>query len=241
MHWETLLRSARPAFRDRGRLDEFREISARLAGEIADAEVAAGVWIALGRDYRDAGDEQRAADCFRRALARDPGPSLSATARAALREIDRLAAGRRAPAFSAVDLWGSEFRSGELRGRAVLLQFWSVDCEGCFRELDRLQGIRASYPRSRLELITVALESDREVVLRIVEGRKADWVTICEPPRDGGTPLERLFEVRELPQAFLIDAEGRIVLGTADGAELEAALADLLAETEKPAVTLSSD
>jgi peroxiredoxin len=240
-HWVTLLRSARSAFVARDRIEDFRERAAALAAEITEATVAAAVWIDLGRDFRDAGEPERAADCFRQALAREPGPSLAATADAALRAIDRLAPGREAPLFTAVALGGKHVELKGLRGRAVVLQFWSVECKDCYPELDRLQRLREAHPRSRLELVSVALDSDVEVVRKTVEARGADWLQIVEEPQDGPGRLARLYEVRALPQAYLLDRSGGIVLGTSDGVALEAAVAELLAEEAASSGRLSAN
>jgi peroxiredoxin len=226
-HWLQLIQLARPAFVDGERLDDYRGIVTGLAADLTDPEVASDVWIALGRDYRSSGDLDRAGDCFRRAVALDAHPRLVDAARTALRSMDRLAVGRSAPGFTATDLQGQRVSLADLRGRFVLLLFWTSECTDCLREIDHLRWVRAAYPREQLELIGVALDSRAEDALRVVEVRKIDWPQIHDEEAMDG-PVARLYEAREVPRSFLIDPQGLIVAKQIAGEDLDALLAELL-------------
>ena len=154
-------------------------------------------------------------------------PRLVDAARTALRAMDRLAVGRSAPGFTATDLQGRQVSLTDLRGRFVLLLFWASDCMDCLREIDHLRWVRAAYPREQLELIGVALDSRVEDALRVVEVRRIDWPQIHDEQAMDG-PVARLYEARELPRSFLIDAQGRIVARDMGGEDLDALLAELL-------------
>jgi peroxiredoxin len=154
-------------------------------------------------------------------------PRLLDAARAALRELDRLAPGRAAPTFTATDLRGRRVSLEDLEGRTVLLLFWSTDCSACLPALDHLRSIRLAYPREQLELIGIALDSRVSEAQRIVEERRIDWPQICDGQAADG-PVARLYDVHEAPRTIVIDGQGRIVVQDLLGDELDAALARLL-------------
>jgi len=235
-HWVQLIQLARPAFVAGERLDDYRRIVAGLAGELTDADIAAEVWIVLGRDYRSSADRDRAGDCFRRALALEADPRLKETARTALRGMDRLAVGRIAPGFTATDLQGQRISLSDLEGKFVLLVFWSSECVGCLPEIDHLRRVRAAYPREQLELIGVALDPQADDVRGIVKARGIDWPQIFDEQAMDG-PVARLYEVRDVPRSFLVDREGLIVARDVLGEDLDALLAELLPQAEKQDAT----
>lgn len=229
-HWVQLIELARPAYIAAERRDEYREMVARLAGELTDPDVAAEVWLILGRDYRSFADLDRAADCFRSAIALEAHPRLVDAAQTALRALDRLAIGKVAPRFSSTDLQGRPVSLSELEGKFVLLVFWSSKCTACLPELDHLRWVRAAYPADQLALIGVALDARADPVRRFVDVRGMDWPQIFDGQALDG-PVPRLYEVREGPRSFLIDPDGLIVARDISGQELDALLAERLPET----------
>ena len=65
-----------------------------------------------------------------------------------------LPAGQAAPDFSGRDLQGNVVRLSELRGRPVMLTFWSPECFACRDEVPSLQAI-AEDPAQDVALVTV--------------------------------------------------------------------------------------
>jgi peroxiredoxin len=197
---------------------------------LTDPGVAAEVWLNLGRDYRSSAELDRAAACFRNAIALEADPRLADAARTALRALGRLAVGRAAPGFHSTDLQGRQVSLSELAGKFVLLVFWSCECTACIPELDHLRWVRAAYPAEQLAFIGVALDARADPVRRFVDLRGMDWPQVFDGQGLDG-PVPRLYEVREGPRSFLIDPEGLIVARDISGKELDALLAQLLPKT----------
>ena len=53
-------------------------------------------------------------------------------------------------------------QESEIKGRAVLIDFWSINCSGCYRQLHKMQVLQAAFPND-LFVIGVAKQS-KEIV-----------------------------------------------------------------------------
>jgi peroxiredoxin len=71
-----------------------------------------------------------------------------------------------APHFALVDVNGNFWNSDSLRGKVVVLNFWSIYCPGCFHELPELNLIPAEFSEDSVVFISVLFE----------KGPKADSV-----------------------------------------------------------------
>src|SRR5215207_10914265 len=58
-------------------------------------------------------------------------------------------------AFSLVDTTGKTWRPADLRGRAVLLNFWASWCEPCRAEMPTLQQIADLYGEDKLLVLAI--------------------------------------------------------------------------------------
>ena len=109
------------------------------------------------------------------------------------------------PALEAVDLEGHAWRLEDLRGRAVLLNFWASGCQPCSAEMPELQNLAAIYGPSKLAVLTIAYREPRVAVARYVDESHLALPVLLDPT--GG--LAREWGVKKLPTTVLIDAQGR--------------------------------
>ena len=79
-------------------------------------------------------------------------------------------ASRPAPALQALDLQGKTWTLAELRGRAVVLNFWATWCPPCRAEMPSLQQLGEIYGPEQLLVLA----------LNVGEGRVASRST-CSP------------------------------------------------------------
>ncbi len=72
-----------------------------------------------------------------------------------------LKVGAPAPEFSTVSLDGDQFELSRLRGRIVLISFWSTRCEICRVELPRLNKLADRFGRDdKVVLLAPTMEND---------------------------------------------------------------------------------
>ncbi len=127
--------------------------------------------------------------------------------------------------FTALD--GREVDFEQLRGKLVLLTFWSAANEGSVKEQVEIKDIVDSY-RKQVAVIGVAYDKaeDREKVLKAIKENKLTW-----PHHFGGQGKDVAFGeklgVRTVPSTALFDQKGMLV-GFVRANKLEAELKRLL-------------
>src|SRR6185295_9248618 len=63
-----------------------------------------------------------------------------------------------APKFYLTDVNGNIWNSDSLRGKVVVLNFWSIYCPGCFHELPELNKLPAQFSSDSVVFISVLFE-----------------------------------------------------------------------------------
>ena len=137
-----------------------------------------------------------------------------------------------APNVAYTLLDGTRATTGELRGKVVLVNFWSTDCATCVREMPNIVATHQKYKARGYETLAVAMSYDPPAyVVNFAETRKLPFGVAI----DNTGAIARSFGNVELtPTSVLIDKRGRIVeryVGEPDFAALEKLVERLLAET----------
>ena len=114
--------------------------------------------------------------------------------------------GRQAPDFALNDLAGNRTRLADLRGHAILLDFWGTYCPPCKRATALAQQLASDYKDAGLAVWGVTRDTPADA---------RSWLTynhltlpaLLDP--DG--IAFKAFEVEGIPVAILIDQQGKIV------------------------------
>lgn len=103
---------------------------------------------------------------------------------------------------------GRRIDSAELRGRPVLINFWSVTCAICLRDMPKLTRLQQSLADRDLLVIGVAMPHDPPAaVIDLVEKRSPGYAIALDVH---GEVSLAFGDVRATPTTFLIDPAGRI-------------------------------
>ncbi len=132
-----------------------------------------------------------------------------------------------------------ELSLGDLRGQAVLIDVWASWCPPCIAAIPKLVQLRKSYG-TELELVGLNVdEGGWEVVQAFLARHPEINFRIVKPQPEPAlllptvVDLEPLGTVSELPTAFLVDREGRLVskyVGAGHFDQIEQDIERLLAE-----------
>lgn len=116
--------------------------------------------------------------------------------------------------FTAMD--GREVDLAQLRGKVVLLWFWSPKARNADREHDGLRVVRDTYAKRGFEVIGIACskESDREAVVKFVKDHRVAWPQHFDGKETKGELTTKL-NVHNVPAAYLLDQKGMLVGGKA--------------------------
>ncbi|MBI2896809.1 MAG: TlpA family protein disulfide reductase [Deltaproteobacteria bacterium] len=121
---------------------------------------------------------------------------------------------RRAPDFSLPDRHGKKVKLSSLRGKVVVLNFWTITCGPCIEEmpsLDELITIVANDPD--IAVLTVSVDEDWDAVRRIFP-RGTRLPILFDPDRKIVTDK---YGTRLFPETWIIDRKG-IIRARFDGA-----------------------
>jgi peroxiredoxin len=146
--------------------------------------------------------------------------------------LDAVNSGAKAPDVGYTLLDGSKSTTAQLRGKVVLVNFWSTDCTTCVHEMPQLVAAHEKFKGRGYETLAVAMSYDPPAyVIRFAETRKLPFGVVID---NTGEIARRFGQVRLTPTSVLINRRGEIVrrhVGEPDFVALHSLIEKLLAET----------
>lgn len=129
-------------------------------------------------------------------------------------EMEKLEAADRArlsPEFTLRDLQGKEWSLSALRGKVVMVNFWTAWCVPCTRQLPDLQALYERFgPRG---LAILAVSGDEPDKLRAVAAAgKYTFPVLLDPHH----ALDRQFALEGIPKTFVYGRDGKLVAQAID-------------------------
>ena len=129
-----------------------------------------------------------------------------------------------APDFTLQSLDGKSVRLSDLRGKAVLLNFWATWCGPCKIEMPWFVELQKQYADQGLQIVGVAMDdSSKEDIAKFTKDMGVNYPVLIgkEAVGDayGGVPA--------LPETFFIARDGRIIdriIGLKGRAEIEGSI-----------------
>jgi cytochrome c biogenesis protein CcmG/thiol:disulfide interchange protein DsbE len=121
------------------------------------------------------------------------------------RELPSVLEGRVAPGFSLVDLDGERWSLEALKGRPVVLNFWSTWCGPCKAEHPLLQ--RAAQLHPDVQFLGVIYSDEPDKCRRYLASEGTTYDHLVDDA--GRTAID--YGVGGVPETFFINAEGTIV------------------------------
>jgi thiol-disulfide isomerase/thioredoxin len=134
-------------------------------------------------------------------------------------------AGEPAPRFRAKTLGGENFTNDAVKGKVLLLQFWTTWCQYCRSEQEFVDKIEAEFRDKGLVVLAVNVGESKKTVKKYLEQNPRK----CRIVLTEDTNLAARFEAKTYPIYVVIDREGNVA-ATQNGAGGEGALFDLLSQ-----------
>jgi thiol-disulfide isomerase/thioredoxin len=130
-----------------------------------------------------------------------------------------------APRFNATANTGEKFNNESLKGKVVLLEFWTTWCGYCEKELPYVERLNEEFEGKGLVVLAVNVGESRKTVKKYLDQhpRKTRIVLTDD------TNLAAMFAAKSYPIYVVIDRDGNIS-GKQDGAGGERALRSLVGD-----------
>ena len=136
-----------------------------------------------------------------------------------------------APDVAFSTLQGQSFRTADLRGKVVLVNFWATTCTTCVAEMPKLVATHNKFAAQGFETLAIAMSYDPPDYVRNYARNNALPFKVAVDA--SGEAAKGFDDVRLTPTTFIIDKRGQVVqkfLGEPDFGKLHERIAQLLAE-----------
>ena len=138
----------------------------------------------------------------------------------------KLESGMQAPDIILPDINGELISLSSLRGKYVLLDFWSSNCGPCRLENKNLVKAYAEFKNNDFEIFSVSLDSDRNNWESAIKKDLMTWINVSDLKGSNGEfPI--LYDVSAIPTNYLLDKHGVIIDKYIRGADLQEKLDSL--------------
>ena len=131
-----------------------------------------------------------------------------------------------APDFELEDLTGQKIRLSSLRGKVIVLNFWSMGCRYCLMEMPDFDEFNRSKPED-VEVLMVNLDKDTSRLSVYIENSGFSFTVL----KDEMAETARTYLIRGIPSTFIIDKDG-IVAVRIEGALTKEQLDSLIAQVK---------
>ena len=126
------------------------------------------------------------------------------------RVLTQLGPGSPAPDIAYSDPNGKVYKLSDLKGKVVLVDFWASWCRPCRYNNPHLVELYNKYHDKGFEIFSVSLDKDRNKWASAIDKDKLRWEYHVSDLQGWNCAPAKLYGVRGIPAAFLIDREGNL-------------------------------
>jgi thiol-disulfide isomerase/thioredoxin/tetratricopeptide (TPR) repeat protein len=118
------------------------------------------------------------------------------------------------PDFTVTDMDGKEWRSTDLGGKVVLIDFWATWCSPCRKELPNLVRLYEQYKDQGFEILGISLDysrnMDNEKLKEWMKENNVTWPTVFDGKDWSGSAVKAC-GIKSIPFPILIGKDGQVI------------------------------
>lgn len=129
--------------------------------------------------------------------------------------------------FTQNDTKRDPFQLSSLKGKYVLVDFWASWCGPCRAENPNVVKAYNNFKDKNFEIVGVSLDDSKEPWLQAIKKDGLPWIHVSDL-KGWQNEVAVEYDVKAVPQNFLIDPNGIIIAKNLRGEELQKRLAELI-------------
>lgn len=100
------------------------------------------------------------------------------------------------------------------RGRYVVLDFWATWCPDCRKDVPAMRELYKRYASKDVVFISVSFDKDKSVWQKYIRENDMPWIHHSELKPWKQTVISGDYRIKWIPSMYVLDKEGKVILGT---------------------------
>jgi peroxiredoxin len=142
----------------------------------------------------------------------------------------KMAVGSLAPDIEMATPEGGTLSLSSLRGNVVLVDFWASWCRPCRAENPNVVKTYNKYHTAGFEVFSVSLDKSQQGWIQAIKQDGLIWPNHVSDLKHWESAAAKLYNVKGIPQTYLLDKNGVILAKNLRGPALEEKLAEIFGE-----------
>jgi peroxiredoxin len=134
--------------------------------------------------------------------------------------------------FEMSDTSGNLKKLSDLKGKTILLEFWTSWCRPCRQENPNLVKTYKKFNPNGFEIFAVSLDQEKDSWLQAIEKDSLNWEHVSDL-KGNDNEASLIYGIIGIPANFLIDKNGVIIGRDLRGDKLNEKLAEIMPTTNK--------
>ena len=124
---------------------------------------------------------------------------------------------------------GDNIKLSSLKGNIVLIDFWASWCKPCRDQSPELVDLYSTYQSKGVTIMSVSLDRNNERWLQAIKDDHLIWTHVSNL-KHWKDPIAAEYNVRSIPELFLIDDRGAVLARSHDLASIKSILQNATAD-----------
>ena len=126
------------------------------------------------------------------------------------------------------DFSGEDFDIKSLKGKYVLVYFWTSETPACEQEHPYMLSVYNTFKSRGFEIVGIGLDEKKDIAQAFIKKLAIPWINLWDSRKGGVSKVMETYGVTAIPTVILLDKEGKVISLEARGLVLGKSLENLL-------------